>query len=146
MTNQDIVLLHLVAWRENRGGGTSGMQSVINVIMNRATNNKTSPYQECVRPEQFSSITTNGDPELTLWPAVNDPQWTEAQSLAQLASLGSLTDLTSGSTLYYAPHSIASSKTITLSGKTYPFPESWNESVVQFMVEIAGQLFFKENS
>ena len=78
MTSADTFLLALCAWRENRGGGNPGMQSVINVVCNRATARGTSPYQECVRPEQFSSLTKKNDPELILWPTVTDPQWGEA--------------------------------------------------------------------
>jgi hypothetical protein len=36
MTIADQFVLALTCWRENRGGGIPGMQSVANVIMNRA--------------------------------------------------------------------------------------------------------------
>jgi hypothetical protein len=141
----DTTFLAVTAWKENRGGLTPGMQSVINVICNRATARGTSPYQECVRPKQFSSLTEENDPELILWPSVTDPQWEEAQSLAQLAALGTLEDITSGATLYYAPAGQKWTARFTLPGGTVvPFPDDWNESAVHFTVEIASQLFFRE--
>jgi N-acetylmuramoyl-L-alanine amidase len=128
LNSVDQVLLALTAWRENRGGGLKGMQSVINVICNRAKKRNTSPYEECVRPWQFSSITAKGDPELTLWPAPSDEQFSTAQTLATLAGRNELVDITGGATFYYA-----------LSMKT---PPSWAASMTK-TVEIQNQAFFK---
>ena len=127
MTIQDQVVLALTAWRENRGGGIPGMQSVINVVCNRATHRRTDAYTECVRPMQFSSLTAKGDPELTLWPADNDPQWLEAISLAGQAAAGTLEDITEGATSYYA--------------QSIP-PPYWAASMTQTCI-ISGQVFFK---
>lgn len=144
MRMQDQVLLALTAWRENRGGGVEGMQSVANVILNRAMHRGTDAYTECIRPLQFSSLTAKGDPELTLWPADNDQQWLAALGLAEQATVGSLDDITGGAVLYYAPRGIQSSKTIRLpDGSVLPFPEGWNENAVTFTCRIADQLFFK---
>ena len=143
MTIQDEVILALTAWRENRGGGTAGMQSVMNVILNRAAKRATDAYTECIRPMQFSSMTAHGDPELTLWPADADPQWQTALQMAQRASTGSLPDLTGGATLYYAPKGIQSSVTFTLpDGSVIPFPSTWNENVCKYTATIADQVFF----
>lgn len=120
------------------------MQSCGNAAMNRAAARNTSPYEECVRPLQFSSITAPGNPELNLWPSSSDPQWLTAQALASSAVTGELADITDGSTLYYAPGGIKSAKTITISGKVYPFPEDWNEAAVEFTVAINGQFFFRD--
>jgi spore germination cell wall hydrolase CwlJ-like protein len=145
MRIQDQVLLALTAWRENRGGGASGMQSVANVIMNRAAARKTDAYTECVRPLQFSSLTAKGDPELTLWPADADAQWAEALALAAEAAAGTLEDITGGATLYYAPASIQTTATIQLpNGSRIPFPEGWNASAVKYACTIQSQAFFTE--
>ncbi len=128
MTHQDIAIGALTAWRENRGGGTPGMQSVLNVLQNRATHRDTSVYHEAVRPMQFSSMTAKGDPNLTLFPADGDPQWAMALILAgQMADQG-LQDITGGATSYYA-----------LSMKEPPY---WAATMTQ-TVTIAGQVFFK---
>ncbi len=128
MTSYDVFMLALTAWRENRGGGTAGMTSVINVICNRAAQRKTSPYAECVRPWQFSSITAKGDPELATWPNPHDATFLEALTIAESASRGELKDITGGATFYYA--------------KSIPAP-SWAASMTK-TVEIANQIFFRQ--
>jgi N-acetylmuramoyl-L-alanine amidase len=102
MTISDEFVVALAVWRENRGGGYEGMQSVANVIVNRAKIRKTAPYAECVWALQFSSLTAKGDPELALWPAQTDPSWTEAKYIAGAAVNGTLLDITGGATNYYA--------------------------------------------
>lgn len=128
MTNADQFLLALTAWRENRSGGYQGMQSVVNVVCNRAAKRGDSPYAECIRPWQFSSITAKGDPELILWPAETDPQWAIAQSIVRAAVDGDLDDITQGATFYYA---------LTIAN-----PPSWASAMTK-TVEISGQVFFK---
>lgn len=124
----DQFMLALTAWRENRGGGRTGMQSVMNVILNRASRRNSTAYEECVRPWQFTSITGKNDPQLMNWPAATDPAWQEAQNLAANASTGDLADITSGATSYYA-----------LSMTT---PPTWASALTK-TVEIEGQAFFK---
>lgn len=144
MRDQDKVLLALTIWRENRGAGIEGMQSVANVVLNRAAKNGTTPWRECVRPLQFSSVTMPGDPELTLWPADDDVAWANALELAEKAAGGALDDITDGALYYYAPRSIKTTKTITwLDGTTIPFPEHWNASAVKPVCAIGGQVFFR---
>ena len=63
----------LCAWRENRSGGRVGMQSVLNVLANRARRDNTSMYAEAVRKLQFSSMTARGDSQTVLWPIEGDP-------------------------------------------------------------------------
>lgn len=143
MKIQDQVVLALCIWRENRGHGREGMQSVANVVMNRAAKRGTSAYYECVRPVQFSSMTTKGDPELGLWPAEGDAQWEMALDLAQSAAAGALADITDGATLYYAPHAIVTDQTYRwLDGTDIPFPKDWNLKVVKPLCSIGGQMFF----
>ena len=129
MNVSDQFMLALTAWRENRGGMRIGMQSVMNVVMNRAAKSHETPYQVCVARLQFSSITASGDPQLTLWPLPNDPQWLTALALAESAVNGELADITNGATSYYA-----------LSIKTPPY---WAASMTP-TAEIAGQKFFRE--
>lgn len=129
MDLKDVFVTAITAWRENRGGGKPGMQSVINVIFNRAAKRKTSPYIECVKPWQFSSMTATGDPELSLWPVSDDPQFAMALEMAQQAIAGALEDITGGATFYYA-----------LSIKN---PPKW-AATMKKTAEIAGQVFFRE--
>jgi hypothetical protein len=121
------------------------MTSVANVVMNRVAKNNSSPYVECVKPLQFSSITAKGDPELALWPTATDPQWALALAIAEEAAVGKLVDITGGAVLYYDPLGITSKVTYTLpGGQVVPFPEGWNPAAVSFTVEISKQLFFQE--
>ena len=104
------------------------MQSVINVLVNRATHRGTDVYSEAVRRLQFSSMTAAGDPNLILYPVDNDPQWVQALALTSLASKGSLEDITGGATSYYA--------------LSMPEPPYWAASMTR-TVTIEGQVFFK---
>ena len=126
-----------------------GMQSVLNVIVNRAAKTGQSVSAVVLAPEQFSSMTTPGDKELGIGPnALNAPDWSAfitSLSLAADISAGVLPDITGGSTLYYNPKGIRTTATFTLpSGTVVPFPEGWNPAVVTYRCEIAGQLFFTE--
>jgi hypothetical protein len=144
MTTQDLVLTAITAYRENRGGGLSGMQSVINVVMNRVKSTGESPYLVCTTHAQFSSISMPG-PESYLWPKDTDPNWTAALAMAAEAAAGTLVDLTESATLYYAPASVQTTKTCVLpGGKEVPFPNDWNATAVNFTVAVADQLFFTE--
>jgi spore germination cell wall hydrolase CwlJ-like protein len=134
MTLQDQVIGALTAWRENRGGGTLGMQSVINVLQNRAAKRGTSVYEEAVRKWQFSSMTAPGDPNLILYPTLHASTstdylaWEEAQKLATQAAEGTLADLTGGATSYYA--------------QSMATPPSWTSTMKQTCI-ISNQIFFK---
>ena len=140
----------IAAWKENRGGLTPGMKSVINVIVNRSTRDKVTPYTEATRRLQFSSVTAPGDPELVIWALDQDPQWLNALFMAQQAAGGILEDITNGSVDYYAPKALTADRIdpvpYTLpDGTSVPFPKGWNRTKLVFEVEIAGQLFFREN-
>ncbi|HEV2133783.1 MAG TPA: cell wall hydrolase [Terracidiphilus sp.] len=144
MRVEDQTVLALCMWRENRGHGVEGMQSVANVIVNRAARWKSTVYWECVRPLQFSSMTAKNDPELSLWPRETDAEWAQALELAAQAAAGTLEDITDGALYYYAPRSIKTTKAIEwLDGTTVPFPESWDAQVVKPLCAIGGQLFFR---
>src|ERR1700692_3939206 len=134
MTIQDQVIGALTCYRENRSGGVQGMQSVFNVLMNRAKKRMTDVYTEAVRKLQFSSMTAAGDPELTLFPTDMDSQGAEALTLAYQASTGNLDDITGGATLYYAPHGLTPGEidgTYTLpDGTQIPWVKGWNRAAV----------------
>lgn len=146
MTIQDEVIGAECAWRENRGGGEAGIQSVLNVLCNRAMKHGTSVYTEATKRLQFSSMTAPGNPELALYAAETDPLWAMALGIAAEMASGSLPDITDGAIDYYAPRGIKTKlgKTFTLpDGTVIPFPDDWNESAVTYTCEVAGQVFFK---
>lgn len=128
MTADDIFLTKLTAWRENRSGAETGMQSVINVISNRANKRSLTYYRVCTEPDQFSSITVKGDPQLNVYAQPGDPEWVLAGNLVGEEEQGTLEDITGGATGYYA----ASMQT----------PPYWAADMT-FTVEIAGQRFYK---
>lgn len=128
MSAQDIAVVALTCYRENRGGGYAGMQSVANVIVNRASKSGSSLYMICIAPEQFSSLTAKNDPELSLWPVDDDPSWIQALQIAALASAGTLKDITLGATNYYAT--------------SMTTPPYWAASMT-YTVEIEGQKFYR---
>lgn len=125
----EICISALCAWRENRSGGEAGMQSVLNVLKNRANMRGTTMAIEATKPWQFSSMTATGDPQLRVFPTPPDSDYILAEKMAQQAIAGSLPDLTGGATFYYALGS--------------PKP-AW-ASQMTATVEISGQLFFKSN-
>lgn len=102
MTEIDIISAALCAWKENRGYGQQGMQSVINVLMNRAKAHGTSVYAEAYRPLQFSSMSYQHDPQLLIQPQPSDPQFAIANELARSAAAGTLEDITGGAQFYFA--------------------------------------------
>jgi len=149
----DIVIGSLCAWRECRGGGQAGMQSILNVLQNRAAKRGTDVYTEATRHAQFSSMTILGDSQTVQWPnpanVADYEAWEIALNLAEAAANGGLSDLTGGSTLYYAPHGLTAQETsptpYTLpDGSQVPFPKGWNPAAVHYVCNVAAQLFFTE--
>jgi|SRR5215831_16007669 len=142
----NIIITALTIWRENRGGGHDGMQSVLNVIKNRSIKRKSSLYEESIRPYQFSSMTAPRDPELILFPKVGDPQMDIAIDLATQASIGTLDDLTLGATVYYNPSGLlgALGRFTKPDGTIVPFPDNWDRNKLVYTTEVAGHLFFRE--
>ncbi len=148
MTIQDQVIMALTIWRENRGGHPQpdAMQSCANVILNRTEAHGSTVWSVCTKKLQFSSLTAPGDPELVLWPPDSDPQWDMALQLAAQAAAGTLSDLTGGSTLYYAPGTVGAGKHQMINlpdGSSIPFPSTWNPSAVTYVCKIGGQVFFR---
>jgi spore germination cell wall hydrolase CwlJ-like protein len=146
MTHADYGTVALTLWREARGEGTAGLTAVACVIRNRVKKNHSTPFAEVTKKWAFSSMTAPGDPNLVLYPADTDPQWQQAQLITGNVLDGLTADITGGSTLYYAPKSIKTSRTITLpDGTILPFPTGWNSAVVEYSCTIGSQVFFVEH-
>lgn len=98
------------AWGEARGEGIAGMQSVLNVIANRAKKPGWWGHDlgsVCLSPWQFSCW-IDGDPNGPKARAItdDDPLFRSALSMAGRAAAGTLPDLTRGSDSYYATTSL----------------------------------------
>lgn len=120
------------AWGEARGGGVRGMQSVCNVIMNRANHPRWwghTPIEVCLDPWQFSCW-NESDPnrEKILTVAATDMEYAVALGLARQAIGGRLPDITLGADSYY-----------DLAMKT---PPAWAARAVH-TVDVAGQAFYR---
>ena len=93
MTSLGTAIPAICSWRENRGGGRVGMQSVVNVLQNRARARNTSLYAEAVRPVQFTSISppanlTAAQSEAAVWPVEGDELYATAEMLVTQALIG----------------------------------------------------------
>lgn len=98
-----IFIMALCIWREARGEGYEGMRAVAHVIKNRVTQTK-SIYDVVTERWQFSSMTAKNDPQLDLYPGIEETRFTEAVSICNLVVDESDTDLTQGATHYFNPH------------------------------------------
>ena len=129
----DHEIIARTAYGECRGGGSDGMQSVINVIMNRAKNPSwwgTDPRSVCLKPYQFSCwIPGTLDYQATLNDPDDFPSMANALNLAQQAINGTLTDMTNGACYYIA-------------ASINPWPH-WCEGHTP-CANIASQLFFND--
>jgi spore germination cell wall hydrolase CwlJ-like protein len=108
----DRELLARTAWGEYRGGGRLGMQSVINVIMNRVNRDYLNDGLDdfwgegiagvVLTDRQFSAWNI-GDPnrEQLLNVDETDPEYRIALELADLALAGALPDVTGGADHYH---------------------------------------------
>jgi len=117
---------------EARSGAKDGMQSVLNVIVNRTRHGGwwgNSIVDVCLKPWQFSSW-NEGSTQLPLVREAmsnGDEAYAVAMNLAALAVTGHLPDTTWGADSYYAT--------------TIPEP-GWAQKAV-FTTEIAGQRFYR---
>lgn len=130
--NNTVDVLARTAWGEARGGGTDGLQSVMNAILNRAAHPcwwGTGIISVCLKPRQFSSWNED-DPNRAKLLAVTiaDPQFAEATTLAARAVMGTLADITDQADSYYACSMEA--------------PPEWAAKSI-FTVEVAGQRFYR---
>ena len=133
-TSLKVAIPALCAWRECRSGGLVGMQSVINVLQNRATKYKTDLYIETTKAKQFTSISppnnmTAANSEANVWPTEEDTLYPSAEVMINEAINGNLPDITGGAVLYYA--------------QTMNTPPDWDFNELVHTATIAGQLFFK---
>jgi len=109
MDDQEV--LARTAWGECRGGGSIGMQSVINVICNRAASPKWWGHDirsVCLKAAQFSCWLPS-DPNRNKLMSVDesDAAYNSALNLAQQAIEGTLPDITNGATYYYSIKGVA---------------------------------------
>lgn len=120
-------ILARTAWGEARGCGEDGMQRVLNVVMNRATNPRWwghDPAEVCLKPWQFSCWNAD-DPNRPKLEAVTDadPQFRIALDLARAAAAWNLPDLTGGADSYFV-------KTMTpppwTRGATHTVDDGWH--------------------
>lgn len=153
MTDKEIDLLAVCAWKENRRGGVTGMQSIINSITNRLAHHRYPKTIEGVimQPSQYTSMSVPSDPEYKLDPAKSIGAdllaWGNAQELAEQENAGVLPDLTHGATLYFSPAGMAAGTTIPYTlpnGTQTVFPKKWNPRAVRYACTICGQHFFVE--
>ena len=99
----DIELMALCLWREARGEGQDGMRAVGHVIKNRVG---APGFAKTLRgvilgPNEFSSMSVSSDPEYTLQPGPNDPQFAYCQQIAPAILAGNDVDNTLNA-LFYA--------------------------------------------
>jgi spore germination cell wall hydrolase CwlJ-like protein len=97
----------LCVWKESRGEGQAGMSAVANVILNRArawySHITESVHAAVYAKNQFTSMSVPSDPEFSLTPHPNDPQYAYCDELCTglLANADGRFDPTHGA-LYYA--------------------------------------------
>ena len=126
----DTTLTALCVWREARGEGHEGMLAVASVIRNRCVKRAQAVAKVILSPLQFSSMTAPGDPQLTKYASPHDPQWIEAEEIAQEVLTGMSRDPTKGATVYFADY--------------IPFPAKWDKTKLQQTVKIGRHIFFRE--
>lgn len=102
--DEQIDIMARTAWGEARGEGQSGMQAVLNVVMNRVKKGSwygATPKEVCLKKYQFSCW-LDSDPNKAKLLAVDesDKDFAKAKYLATLAYDGELTDITKGATNY----------------------------------------------
>lgn len=125
-------ILARTLWGEARGEGTTGMQAVANVIINRVNDPKwwgDDIRSVCLCKYQFSCWNTN-DPNRAKMLAVqnDDEDFMVALSIANQAINGNLSDITNNAVNYYA--------------KGSPMPK-WAENATP-CAEIGNHIFFQE--
>lgn len=113
-TLKNSYLLAATIWKEARGEGTTGMQAVLNVIMNRAGGKFSKADEVVMKPYQFAvwnnSKDPDGDAQDLAQKARNgklakadDDAYLAAIQLVDLARQGKLKDVTGGATFYINP-------------------------------------------
>lgn len=99
-----IFILALVIWRESRGESAIARSGVAHSIMNRVKRPSwwgSDVLSVCTKKWQYSSMTDPHDPQLTTWPASNDPSWQQCLQLADDVISGKATNPVPGADSYY---------------------------------------------
>ena len=104
--DEQIDYMARTAWGEARGEGATGMQAVVNVIMNRTEKGGwygLTPKEVCLKKWQFSCWNEN-DPNRAQLLVVDERNsaFATAKQLAALAYYGDLPDITGGAVNYHA--------------------------------------------
>ncbi|MDE2342900.1 MAG: cell wall hydrolase [Betaproteobacteria bacterium] len=135
ISDPQIVLARTI-WGENRSGGYIGMQSVANVVINRAAHPRwwgKSPLTVCLDREQFSTwnaLTDGEAPDANFLATIavtdGDQDFRYALQIAQLALAKALPDITEGADSYYAltmteapPWTAKARHTLDLAGQSF---------------------------
>ena len=121
----ETVFLALVVWREARGESRECRTAVAWSVMNRVTNPKwwgTDVLSVIRKKWQYSSMTDPKDPQLTTWPAEEDPSWWECLAIAQEVFEGKIPNPVPGADSYFdisipAPNWTAAAKFIKQIGR-----------------------------
>lgn len=106
MTQQDYecILLALCLWREARGETVDTKRAVAWSIRNRV-NHKSwwgGTWSEVItKREQYSSMTSTGDPNLVKWPIETDTSWMACMDVATEVYGTPLADPSNGATHYF---------------------------------------------
>ena len=100
----DVVAAVIIA--EAGGEGYKGMQAVANVIANRATIQKKTPYEIVVQPKQFSCISPVLEKEMTFEAFIakhkKHKRWNDAKELTRTIYFSKLEDVTGGARNFHS--------------------------------------------
>jgi 5'(3')-deoxyribonucleotidase len=100
--NDEVVAATLIG--EAGGEGESGMQAIMNVIMNRTKQNYDNAAKACLMPYQFSMWNRHqSDTGSVIQKAKKHPKWNKALELVDKAKKGQLSDITNGADFYFPP-------------------------------------------
>jgi spore germination cell wall hydrolase CwlJ-like protein len=102
------VLLAICLWREARSESLDGIRAVAWVIRNRHLAWKKDWDDVIATRNQFSSMGTRGDPQLTLWPDDDAAQFQTILQTALEVYLGEGEDPTHGALYYWNPRTATS--------------------------------------
>ena len=100
----EVSLFALVLWREARGETVDTKRVIAWTIKNRVLHPSwygTDWSSVITKPEQYSSMTHSGDPNLVKWPLANDTSWMACMDIAAEVYGPGGVDLAQGATHYY---------------------------------------------
>jgi spore germination cell wall hydrolase CwlJ-like protein len=104
-TAYGLALMAVCIWREARNQSRDGKIAVAWVIRNRAEHptwwGGPDIASVVTKPKQFSCFNAD-DPQVALWPSINDGGFRECMEIADAVLAGGTQDPTSGADHYYA--------------------------------------------